>query len=241
MAPGQADAHGRETVADDHGVGLVRLEEPRRPDLVGADVADDDVLRAQRPAQVEDRLLRLDRPAIVRLVGVQLAEDGLAQAEMVVVPGAGLDHRQGRPEPGDAAVDVADQLDVRLVAGVDLGRLRVDRHDPLGSVRVPAVGRVLDRVVADADDEVRPIEAGQDVIASLEADGHQRELVPVVDGALAHEGDGHRDLELVREHDAAPSDALRRRTPLPARMSGRSEAATRRAAWAIASSVGSGK
>ena len=84
-------------------------------------------------------------------------------------------------------------------------------------VGVPAVGRVLDRVVADADDEVGAIEAGEDVVARLEPDGHQRQLVAVVDGALAHERHRDRDMEGLGERAQAPL-ARRRRTPLPARM-----------------------
>ena len=39
-----------------------------------ADVADDDVLRPERAAEVGDRLLRLDRPAVVVIEGEQVAE-----------------------------------------------------------------------------------------------------------------------------------------------------------------------
>ena len=56
-------------------------------------------------------------------------------------------------------------------------------------------GRVLDEVVAHRDDEVRAVEAGQDVVAGLEPDGHQRQVRPVVDRALAHERGRHRHVE----------------------------------------------
>ena len=101
--------------------------------------------------------------------------------------------------------------------------------------------RVLDEVVADADHEVGPVEARQDVVARLEPDGHQREVRPVVDRALAHERRRDRDVQAAGEARAAPARRSRRSTPLPARTIGRSEAAIRSAAWAIASSVGSGK
>ena len=59
----------------------------------------------------------------------------------------------------EAAADVAHQFDVRLVRVVHFGRLSVDGDDGLFARRVPALGRVLDGVVADTDDEVRAIEA----------------------------------------------------------------------------------
>ena len=94
-------------------------------------------------------------------------------------------------QPPQRPVDVADQLDLRPVGGVDLGRRGVDVDDPLRPLRVPPRRRVLDRVVADRHDEVRAVEARQDVVARLEPDRHQREVRPVVDRALAHER--HRD------------------------------------------------
>ena len=59
--------------------------------------------------------------------------------------------------------------------------------------------RVLDEVVADADHEVRPVEPGQHVVAGLEPDGHQRQVRPIVDRALAHERGRDRDVETARE------------------------------------------
>ena len=107
---------------------------------------------------------------------------------------------QGRREQLlQRAADVADQLDLGLVRGVDLGRLGVDVDDPLRAVRVPARRRVFHEVVADADDEVRAVEAREDVVAGLEAHGHQRQVGPVVDGALAHEGRGDRHVQAARQ------------------------------------------
>jgi hypothetical protein len=107
-----------------------------------------------------------------------------------------LDHLE---QPAQRAVDVADELHLRPVARVDLGRLRVDVDDPLLSVRVPAARAVLDEVVPDADDDIRPVEAGQHVIAGLEPHGKQRQVGAVVDRALAHERGGDRDVEAPRE------------------------------------------
>ena len=127
-------------------------------------------------------------------------DEGLAG--LVPLPGVaatdptGLDRGE---EPAERAVDVADQLDLGPVLGVDLGRLGVDVDDPLAAVGVPAGRRVLDEVVADADHEIRPVEPGQDVVAGLEPDGHQRQVRPVVDRALAHERRRDRDVETAGE------------------------------------------
>ena len=107
--------------------------------------------------------------------------------------------RTAASRPAQRPPDVADELDLRAVRGVDLGRLGVDVDDPLAAARVPGFRGVLDQVVADADDEVGPVEAGQDVVARLEPDRHEREVRPVVDGALAHERGGDRDVQAARE------------------------------------------
>ena len=60
-------------------------------------------------------------------------------------------------------------------------------------------GRVLDEVVADRDDQVGPVEAGQHVVARLEADRHQRQVRAVVHRPLAHERDGHRHVQAAGE------------------------------------------
>ena len=107
--------------------------------------------------------------------------------------------QQGVQQAAERAADVADQLDLGPVRRVDLGRRRVDVDDPIGAARVPAPGRVLDRVVAHRDHQVGPVEPRQHVVARLQPDRHQRQVRPVVDRALAHERDGHRDVEPARE------------------------------------------
>ena len=52
------------------------------------------------------------------------------------------------------AGEVADQLDLGQVVGVDLGRQGVDVDDPHVAVGVPRRRRLLDQVVADADDQI---------------------------------------------------------------------------------------
>ena len=103
-------------------------------------------------------------------------------------------------------------------------------------------GRVLDRVVADArSTRSARSKPGQDVVARLQPDRHQRQVRPVVDRALAHERDRDRDVE-----PAGERAQLRRRVPPQDAVAGQDDraaasAAISRAAWAIASSVGSGK
>ena len=112
------------------------------------------------------------------------------------------------------------------------------RFEPSGS---HDDGAYSTEVVADADHEVRPVEPGQHVVARLEPDRHQRQVRPIVDRALAHERHGHRDVQPARKRPqlrrgAAPQDAVAGQDRAAAR-----EPAMSRAAWSIASSVGSGK
>ena len=73
------------------------------------------------------------------------------------------------------------------------GGTRVDADDRLVALRVPVRRRVLDEVVADGDHHVGVLEAGQRVVARLQADGAERVRVLVVEHALAHERLGHAD------------------------------------------------
>ena len=159
-----------------------------------------------RPAQVADRPLRRDRPAVVRLVRRELVEQlrpqvgvdedlarfvalGRVAAADAVRQDRGSSSRRSDPSMSPISSTSGS------VRGIDLGRLRVDVDDPLRAVRIPRRRRVLDEVVPDADDEVRAIEAGQDVVARLQPDGHQRQVRAIVDGALAHERRGDRHVQ----------------------------------------------
>src|SRR5918993_99575 len=201
----QRNAHRRESVRDDHRVGLVRLVQPRDPDLVGADVGHHDVVGREHPAELEDGLLGLDDRIVVVLGGPEVGEQPVAEVGMdqdlarrVALLGAAARDAlglHGGKQAAQRAVDVPDQLDLRPVRRVHLRRLGVDVHDALGPVRVPASRRVLDQVVADADHDVGAVEPGQHVVAGLEPDGHQRQVRSVVDGTLAHERGGNRHVE----------------------------------------------
>ena len=93
----------------------------------------------------------------------------------------------------------------------------------LSRARVPVLGRVLDEVVADGDHDVRLGEAGELVVALLQADGAERVRVGVVERALAHERLGDRDAGRARElaqrgRRTGAQDAVAREDDRPARL-----------------------
>ena len=170
---------------------------------MGTHVGYDDVGRSQGTAQVGDRPLGADGPRIVDRMRQEFVEQLGAQVGMHQDLARCVSFGRAAPadaprfksceQAGERTVDVPDQLDFRLIGGIDLGRLRVDVDDALAAAGVPRGWRVLHEVVPHADDEVGSIEAGRHVIARLQTDRHERVVAPVIDGALAHEcgGDGH--------------------------------------------------
>jgi hypothetical protein len=131
----------------------------------------------------------LERAQVLEQRSPEILVDERLVGGVALARGAAADARRHhrREQSPDRPLDVADELDLGLVEGVHLGWLCVDVDDPLAAVGVPAGRAVLDEVVADGHHEVRPVEPRQDVVARLEPDRHQREVAPVVDGALAHE------------------------------------------------------
>ena len=139
------------------------------------------------------------------------------------VPSADAGRQDRLEQPRQRTVDVADELDRRPVRRVDLGRLGIDVDDHLVAVRVPRRRGVLHEVISDADHEIGAIEAGQDVVAGLQSDRHERQMRPVVDRALAHERDGHRDVESTSEgaqlrRSVPPQHAVARQDQGPLRL-----------------------
>ena len=137
-------------------------------------------------------------------------------------------------------VDVADQLDLGAVdASTSAGWVSMwtIRLVPSGFQRY---GAVLHEVVAHADHDVRPVEAREDVVARLEPDRHERQVrrssIAPLPMNVAATGTWSPFANA-----RSSSAARRRRTPFPASTIGREEPAISEAAWAIASSVGSGK
>ena len=89
--------------------------------------------------------------------------------------------------------------DLDVVVRVHLGREATQMEDSLVSARVDPHRIELLQLVADADDHVRLVETKVDVVMAHEP--HRAECVRVIVGehALAVEGSGHRDAELLRE------------------------------------------
>src|SRR6059058_4204792 len=58
-APRKGDAHRRQAVRDHHGTRLDRAEEPAEPQLVGADVGDQEIVRREDVAKFPHDALRL--------------------------------------------------------------------------------------------------------------------------------------------------------------------------------------
>ena len=85
----------------------------------------------------------------------------------------------------EARADVADDLGMREVDLLDLRR-RVADMDHLRPLRAHDEGRLLDRVVADGDDQVGAVDRLVDVVALREGGGAHVELRAAGDRALAH-------------------------------------------------------
>src|SRR3954467_8092111 len=83
-------------------------------------------------------------------------------------------------EPAEDVVEVADEVDLGDEVLVDLRRDAVDADDRLVAARVPVARRVLDQVIADGDHHVGLLEAGQRVVARLQADRTERLRIGVV-------------------------------------------------------------
>ena len=159
---GKREPHARQPVGDEHGVGLVRGEHPPDPQLVQPDVGDEDVVPAERAAQLPQRPRGLHRERVVVPRALQPAEDDLAQAGAApAVRHVAALLRQA----AEHVVQIADQLDLGGVERVDLRRRGVDHDDLLVALGVPVLGRVLDQVVADRQHDVGVLEPGHRVVA----------------------------------------------------------------------------
>ena len=90
--------------------------------------------------------------------------------------------RQLLGQAGEDVVDVADQVDLGHEVLVDLGARRCRcRRSSCRARGFQLRRRVLDEVVADRDHDVGVLEAGQRVVARLQADGAERVRVLVVE------------------------------------------------------------
>ena len=151
---------------------------------------------AERPADLPQRARGLHREGVVVAGGLEAAEHDLVQPRgLTGERGAG----QLLGEPGQDVGEIADQVDRGDEVLVDLGGDGVDADDPLVAPRVPVLGRVLDEVVADGDHHVGVVEAGERVVARLQAHRPERARVLVVEHPLAHERLGDADAGRVGE------------------------------------------
>ncbi len=125
---GEREAHAGQAVGDQHRVGLVGGEHAPDPQLVQADVGHEDVLAAERLADLVQRARGLDREVVVVLGGVEAAVHHVAQPRRAALVGH-VPALLGQPR--ERVVDVADQLDLGHEVLVHLGGQRVDADDLL--------------------------------------------------------------------------------------------------------------
>ena len=143
---------------------------------------------ADELAQVAQDPLRLDRRVVVVAHVERHFEGAVVGRHLYVRQGAVA---QQVAELFDRRGEVADQLDLGHVVGVDVGRDRVDADDAQVAVGVPRRRRPFDQVVTHADDQVGAPEEPGRVVLGVQPRGEQEMLVVGVDHALAHERRDH--------------------------------------------------
>ena len=149
---GQARAHRRQRVVEQQRVGVARAVAAREPDLVHAVVERDDAVGRHHLAHVADDALRRQREA--RLLGaVERALEDAPGAAGPAPPAFGSLPFDAVGQQRQARAQVADDLGMREVHLLDVGR-RVADVDHLRTLRAHDERRLLDRVVADRQDQV---------------------------------------------------------------------------------------
>ena len=104
----------------------------------------------------------------------------------------------------ERAGDVADHFDVRVVILVDLRFDEVDVDDLLVEAPVPDVGRILDDVVPDGDDQVGAVDAAVDVVPPVDAGRIEAVHGRIGEHAFAHLGVHDVDARVLDElHELA--------------------------------------
>ena len=154
------------------------------PELVRADVGDDEIVGLQRRLQIRDDPLRQHREGIVVASTIVGRPDGRNPLRV---------GRHQRRQQLQRLAHVGDDLDHRLVARVDLGRGEVDVHDAEPARGIPARRRPLDGIVADRDHQVGVREADARRVVGGHADRGARQRVIGRDRALGHERGDDRD------------------------------------------------
>ena len=130
--------------------------------------------------------LRCGREAVFLGAVVDAGEDSLTQIQHPLVG------RQFSFEPLgksiDRGPDIADHLEIRMVDLFDSGGLVADMDDLRSARTFHEEGRLLDRVVADGDDQVGAFNRLVDVVALRERRGSHVEVRAAGDRPLAHLG-----------------------------------------------------
>ena len=160
---GQAGAHRRQRIVEQQRVGDAGAVVAGEPDLVHAVVERDDAVLRHHLADVVHDALRRRREArssvarsVMRARISSRSGSSAAGVRQLALEPVGQQF-QARP-------DVADHLGMREVDLLDVGR-RVADVDHLRPVRPHDERRLLDRVVADRDDQVGLVDRLVDVVA----------------------------------------------------------------------------
>ncbi len=109
----------------------------RDPELVQADVGDQEVFAPEHLAQLPQRPRRLHREVLVVAGRLEAAQHDLVQPRGAAT-GAVASTLLG--EPTEYEPEVADHVGRGDEVGIDLDRHRVDADDPLVAIRVPLSG-----------------------------------------------------------------------------------------------------
>ena len=143
------------------------------PNLVGADVGDDDIVFIHDFPAVDEGFLRLDREGQVFGIAFMFSDHFLTDVE------EGARFRQAGGLFHDAFQgigDVADDFDLGLVFFIDISRHGVDVDD-VGVGQMPFGRGVFDDVVADGDDQAGLFENFRLIVVHGNADGPHGILV----------------------------------------------------------------
>ena len=187
---GEGETHRAEAVGDQDRIGLVRMEVAGHPHLVRSDIAEEDVFGAHGLAGVPDRLLGPDRTrrVVVPVAGELLLHFPPYGSLLLEVEVSRPSRPQSFVEHPQGVGQVADDLHLGMIVGVNFGGEEVDVDDLLVSVRVPEPGVVLHHVVAQRDHQVGGIDGTGDEVLRSKANGVEAVVGVPVDAALGHEG-----------------------------------------------------
>lgn len=188
---GDGDAHGGEAVGNNARIGLIAVVVAGDPDLVGADVGNDDVVFAHDPAAVDEGLLRLDRERLIGGVAFVFFHHAAAYIQGVrrFLQAGGLFQ-----DAAQRVRNIADDFYGRFVVFVNIGRHGIDVND-VGLAQMPLGRGVFDDVIADGDDQAGPFQHLGLVVFHRNAYGPQRIGVVKGNDALGHHRIDDRDFQ----------------------------------------------